>query len=213
VKPINSERTRVRRLAERARYERDEIDAILDEAYVAHVAVVVDGAPVVLPYACARVGDELILHGSTRAGTLVAIAAGTPVCATITHLDGLVVAHSAFHSSMNYRAVVVHGCARAVTERIEKVSLLDAFVDRQFPNWRASFRPISDGELQATLVVALPLDAASAKVRTGGPNEPAEDERPDVWAGVVPLALVAGLPEATPRTAPHALPPRFGRAR
>jgi nitroimidazol reductase NimA-like FMN-containing flavoprotein (pyridoxamine 5'-phosphate oxidase superfamily) len=204
---------RVRRLAERARYERAEIDAILDDAYVAHVGLVVDGAPVVLPYACARVGDELILHGSTRAGALGASAAGVPLCATVTHLDGLVVAHSAFHSSMNYRSVVVRGSARAVTDPAEKARLLDAFVDHQFPGWRASFRPTSEGELSATQVLALSLAFASAKVRTGGPQEPADDVRPDVWAGVVPLRMLAGVPEPTPETAILAAPPLFAAVR
>jgi uncharacterized protein len=201
------DRLRVRRHAERANYDRAQIDTILDEAYIAHVGVVVDGAPVVLPYACARVGDELILHGSTRAGAFGAIAAGAPICATITHLDGLVLAHSAFHSSMNYRAVVVHGSARAVTDPAEKARLLDAFVDHQFPGWRASFRPTNEGELRATQVVALSLACASAKVRDGGPEEPPEDARPEVWAGVVPLRLVAGVPRPTPGTAPRTAAP------
>ena len=108
--------TRVRRLAERARYDRENVHAILDAAYVAHVGVVVDGAPVVMPYACARVGDELVLHGSIKAGILSALANGAPVCATVTHVDGLVLARSAFHSSMNYRSAVVHGSARIVAD-------------------------------------------------------------------------------------------------
>lgn len=206
------DRLRVRRHAERARSERDEIDAILDAAYVAHVGVVVDGAPVVLPYACARVDDELVLHGSTRAGTLGAIADGAPICATVSHLDGLVLAHSAFQSSMNYRSVAIHGFPRVVTDRDEKAHLLEAFAARIFPGWTA-FRPMTEGELQATQVMALSLDLASAKVRTGGPQEPAEDARPDVWAGVVPLRLAAGLPEAMPGTAPDAVPPRFDHLR
>jgi uncharacterized protein len=208
VQPLD--RTRVNRLADRASYDRAIVDPILDEGRVAHVGVVVDGAPVVLPYACARVGDELILHGSVRAGALGAIADGAVVCATVTHLDGLVVAHSAFHSSMNYRAVVIHGRARHVVDRDEKLRLLDALVDRLLPGWRPSLRAISEGELEATQVVALPLDVFSAKIRTGGPKEPDADLRPDVWAGVVPLRLVAGSPEPTVTTARDASPPKFG---
>ncbi len=202
-----SDRVRVTRLADRARYDRAAVDAILDEAYVAHVGVVVDGAPVVLPFACARVGDELVLHGSTLAGVLSAAASGAPVCATVTHLDGLVLARSAFQSSMNYRTVVVHGRAREIVDRAEKIALLDAFVDRLLPGRRAQIRGMSEGELTATQVVALPLDAVSAKVRTGPVKEPAEDVDPAVWAGVIPLHLVRGEPEPDPSNGPQAPPP------
>lgn len=193
------------RLADRASYDRTIVDPILDGARIAHVGVVVDGAPVVLPYACARLGDELILHGSARAGALGAIADGAAICATVTHLDGLVVAHSAFHSSMNYRSVVVHGRARHVVDRDEKLRLLDALVDRLLPGWRPSLRVITEGELEATRVVALALDLFSAKIRTGGPKEPDAD----VWAGVVPLRLVTGTPEPAAPTARGVAPPNF----
>jgi hypothetical protein len=193
--------TRIRRLAERAHYERETVDAILDEAYVAHVGAVVDGLPVVIPYACARVGDELVLHGSTKAGILSAIASGEPICATVTHFDGIVVARSAFHCSMNYRSVVVHGAARVVDDPDEKIRLLDAFVDRLIPNRRALMRTMSAGELEATQVVALTLDAVSAKIREGGPKDAPEDLRADLWGGVIPLALVAGTPEPDETTA------------
>jgi uncharacterized protein len=186
---------RVRRLAERANYERETVDAILDEAYVAHVGAVADGLPVVIPYACARVGDELVLHGSTKAGILSAIASGEPICATVTHLDGIVVARSAFHCSMNYRSVVVHGAARVVDDPEEKIRLLDAFVDRLIPNRRPLMRTMSPGELEATQVVALALDAVSAKIREGGPKDAPEDLRADLWGGVIPLSLVAGTPQ------------------
>ena len=199
--------TRVRRLAERAHYEREAVDAILDEAYVAHVAAVVDGLPVVIPYACARVGDELVLHGSTKAGILSAIASGEPICATVTHLDGIVVARSAFHCSMNYRSAVVHGAARVVVDTDEKIRLLDAFVDRLIPNRRAQMRAMSPGELEATQVVALALDAVSAKVRDGGPKDAPEDLRGDLWGGVIPLALLAGAPEPDETTNAGIAPP------
>jgi nitroimidazol reductase NimA-like FMN-containing flavoprotein (pyridoxamine 5'-phosphate oxidase superfamily) len=203
--------TRVRRLAERARYERDDVYAILDDAYVAHVGVVVDGAPVVMPYACARVGDELVLHGSTKAGILSALANGAPVCATVTHVDGLVLARSAFHSSMNYRSAVVHGTARVVTDPEEKVQLLDALVDHLLPNRRAALRGMTPGELDATQVVALALDHVSAKVRTGQLTEPQEDRDAAVWGGVIPLSLVPGTPEADGVTAAGVVPPNVTR--
>ena len=201
---------RIHRLAERARYDVATVYAILDEAYVAHVGVVVDGAPVVMPYGCARVGDELILHGSTRAGILSAIASGAPVCATVTHLDGLVLARSAFHSSMNYRSAVVHGGARIVDEPAEKRRLLDAFVDRLLPGRREALRASTAGELDATQVVALRLDAVSAKVRTGGPDDPVDDLLPHLWGGVIPLALRFGPPEPDATTAPGVVAPAYG---
>ena len=199
--------TRVRRLAERARYDEETVHAILDEAYVAHVGAVVDGLPVVIPYACARAGDELVLHGSTKAGILSAIASGQPICATVTHLDGVVVARSAFHCSMNYRSVVVHGVARVVDDPEEKTRLLDAFVDRLIPGRRAHMRAMSPGELEATHVVALALDAVSAKIRSGGPKDAPEDLRGDLWGGVIPLALVGGTPQPDDTTQAGIAPP------
>jgi nitroimidazol reductase NimA-like FMN-containing flavoprotein (pyridoxamine 5'-phosphate oxidase superfamily) len=187
---------RVRRLAERASYDREDVHAIVDAAYVAHVGAVVSGAPVVMPYACVRVGDELVLHGSTKAGVLSAIASGAPVCATVTHLDGLVLARSAFHSSMNYRCAVVHGNARVVADPEEKVRLLHALVDRMLPGRRAGIRAMSQGELDATQVVAIALDHVSAKISAGPPEEPQSDRDPEVWGGVIPLALVPGTPQA-----------------
>jgi len=195
--------TRVRRLAERARYDAETVHAILDEAYVAHVGIVVDGAPVVIPYACARVGDELVLHGSTRAGTLSAVATGVPVCATVTILDGLVFARSAFHSSMNYRSVVVQGAARVVGDPREKARFLDALVDHLMPGRRAQLREPTEGELEATQVVAIRLDAVSAKIRTGGPKDAPEDLLPAIWGGVVPMRLTFGEPERDGITDPR----------
>jgi nitroimidazol reductase NimA-like FMN-containing flavoprotein (pyridoxamine 5'-phosphate oxidase superfamily) len=199
---VSRPNTRVGRLAERARSDAGTIEAILDAAYVAHVGVVVDGAPVVMPYACARVGDELVLHGSTLAGILSTVASGARICATVTHLDGLVLARSAFHTSMNYRSAVVHGVARVVEDAAEKTQLLDAFVDRVLPGRRAALRAMTRGELDATRVVALRLDAVSAKVREGGPKEPGEDLLPHVWGGVIPLALTFGEPQPDATTAP-----------
>jgi nitroimidazol reductase NimA-like FMN-containing flavoprotein (pyridoxamine 5'-phosphate oxidase superfamily) len=202
---------RVRRLADRARYDRDNVDAIIDAAYVAHVGTVVDGAPVVMPYACARVGDELVLHGSTKAGILSALANGAPVCATVTHVDGLVLARSAFHSSMNYRSAVVHGNARIVDDPGEKIRLLDAVTDRLLPGRRAGIRGMTQGELDAVLVVAIALDHVSAKVRTGPPTEPHEDRDAGVWGGVIPLVLARGTPQADDVTAAGVKAPNVAR--
>jgi nitroimidazol reductase NimA-like FMN-containing flavoprotein (pyridoxamine 5'-phosphate oxidase superfamily) len=199
----------VRRLADRARYDRENVNAILDAAYVAHVGAVVGGAPVVMPYACARVGDELVLHGSVKAGILSMLANGAPVCATVTHVDGLVLARSAFHSSMNYRSAVVHGTARIVTDRAEKVRLLDALVDRLLPGRRAGIRAMTQGEVDATQVVALALDCVSAKIRTGPPTEPQEDCDTGVWGGVIPLSLAHGPPQADDVTAAGVAPPNI----
>ena len=204
--------TTIRRLADRARYDRETLDAILDDAYVAHVGVVVDGAPVVLPFACARAGDELVLHGSTRAGTLSLIADGTPVCATVTHIDGLVLARSGFHSSMNYRSVAIHGVARAVTERDEKIRLLDAVMDHLLPGRRAAIRSMNDGELEAVAVVAIPLTTFSAKVRTGGPKDAPEDlAATEIRGGVIPLPPPFGEPIPDAATAPGVTPPSVTR--
>ncbi len=203
--------THVRRLAERARYDRDDVDAILDAAYVAHVGTVVDGAPVVMPYACARVGDELVLHGSTKAGILSALANGAPVCATVTHLDGLVLARSAFHSSMNYRSAVVHGRARIIADPDEKARLLDALADRLLPGRRVEIRGMTQGELDATQVIALALEHVSAKIRSGPPTDPPEDRDAAVWGGVIPLALAPGAPHADDVTAAGVAPPNVSR--
>ena len=201
--------TKVRRLAERAHYDRATVDAILDAAYVAHVGVVHDGYPVVLPFACARVGDDLLLHGSTKAGVLGAVAEGAPMCATVTLLDGLVVARSAFHSSMNYRCAVVQGTARLITGAAEKARALDAYVEKMFPGYGASLRDHTPGELEATSVIALAIDHVSAKIRTGGPKDAPEDVTPDQWAGVVPMELVLGTPQPDPSCAPGLRPPAF----
>ncbi|MDQ6942607.1 MAG: pyridoxamine 5'-phosphate oxidase family protein [Candidatus Eremiobacteraeota bacterium] len=192
---------RVRRLADRARYDRENVHAILDAAYVAHVGAIVDGAPVVMPYACARVGDELVLHGSVKAGILSALANGAPVCATVTHVDGLVLARSAFHSSMNYRSAVVHGTARIVADLDEKIRLLDGVVDQLLPGRRPVIRGMTQGELDAVQVVAIALDRVSAKVRTGPPTEPDDDRDGSVWGGVIPLTLAHGTPQADDVTA------------
>lgn len=186
-----SDRTRVRRLPQRGHYETETIHAILDEALICHVGFVVDGAPVVIPTIHWRDGDTLYFHGSAASRMLRSLKNGVEACVTVTLLDGLVLARSAFHHSMNYRSVVVFGKAREVGED-EKVRVLDALVEHVVRGRSKDVRPPNQKELRQTLVLALPIDEASAKIRTGGPVDDDEDYGMPVWAGVVPLTLTAG---------------------
>ena len=193
-------RTQVRRRPERAHYDRAGIEAILDEGLVAHVGVAVDGQPFVLPMAYARVGDDLYLHGSAASRLLRALSGGAAVCVTVTLLDGLVLARSAFHHSMNYRCVVVLGRAVPVPDGPERDRALAAIVDHAVAGRSALVRAPDRKELAATKVIRLSLEEASAKVRTGPPIDDDRDLDVPVWAGVLPLRLVAGdpLPDGTP---------------
>lgn len=188
-----SPRSRVRRAPARGHYDRETINAIIDEAVMAHVAVVDDGQPVVVPMICARDGDRLILHGSSASRTMRLLADGAPACAAITHLDGLVLARSAFHHSANYRSVVVLGTATRLDGE-EALAALDGMVRHVNPEHHAGVRGPNEAEMRQTLTVALPLDESSAKIRTGGPNDDPEDMDLPVWAGVVPLSVQAGAP-------------------
>lgn len=187
-------RTTVRRLAERGRYDAATIHAILDEAYVAHVGFVVDAQPRVLPMAFGRDGDVLYLHGAVGNAMLRA-SSGSQVCVTVTLLDGLVLARSAFHHSMNYRSVVVLGRAERVEDPDEARRALDVIVDHVQPGRSGQARPTSASELRKTMVLRLPLAEASAKVRAAGAIDDDDDLGLPVWAGVVPLSLVAAAPE------------------
>ena len=191
-----SARTTVRRLPERASYDRAAAHAILDEGLVAHVGLATDGGPVVIPMLYGRDGDRLLLHGSPASRLLRGGAKGTQLCVTVTLIDGLVLARSAFHHSMNYRSVVVFGEATAIRDMAERRAALDRLVDHIVPGRRADARPPSERELRGTLVLALPLDECSVKVRAGDPKDEDEDMDLPVWAGVVPLATVAGAPVA-----------------
>lgn len=196
-----SPRTRVARAPARAVYDRDAIDAILDEALVAHLGFAVDGQPFVIPTLHARVGDAVYVHGSAASRALRTLTAGAPACLTVTLVDGIVLARSAFHHSLNYRSVVVLGAARAVVGADERLRALEAFAERLVPGRWGEVRPPSAQELKGTAVLALTLDEASAKVRRGPPVDDDEDYALDVWAGVVPLATVAGAPQPDPRLA------------
>lgn len=197
-----SSRTQVRRLAERGRYHPAEIRAILDEGFLCHVGFVApEGHPVVIPTAYGRRGDFLYLHGSAASHMLRTLREGVELCCTITHLDGLVLARSVFNHSMNYRSVMIFGRGRVLTSGAEKLAALEAISNQIAPGrWEAARRP-SGQELKATLVLELPLAEASAKVRNGPPIDDAEDYALPVWAGVVPITLQYGKPEADPRLA------------
>ena len=200
-------RTTVRRLPDRARYDRDTLESILDEGLVCHVGFVDGGQPFVVPSAYARRGDRIVIHGSAASRMIRALAAGAPACVTVTLLDGLVLARSSFHHSMNYRSVVVLGTATEVTDPEEKGRALDAIVEHVAPGRLSSVRPPSEGEMRATRVVELPLDEASAKVRTGPPKDDEADYALGIWAGELPLRLDPLAPVADPRLAPGLSPP------
>lgn len=199
-------RTRVRRAPRRAAYDRATIDAILDEALVCHVAFVHDGQPYAIPTLHARVGDTIYLHASAASRMARTLAAGAPACLTATLVDGLVLARSAFHHSMNYRSAVVLGRPRALDDDAERLAALEALTERLVPGRWGEVRPPSRQELKGTHVLALPIEEASAKVRTGPPVDDEPDHALPVWAGVVPLALVAGAPEPDPRLRPGVAP-------
>jgi uncharacterized protein len=186
-----TDRTKVRRLANRGNYDRETVHAILDEALVCHVGFVVDGAPVVIPTIHWREEDTLYVHGSAASRMLRSLKDGVDACVTVTLVDGLVLARSAFHHSMNYRSVVVFGKARVVDDD-EKLRALDSLVEHVVRGRSQEIRPPNERELRQTLVLALPLDEASAKIRTGGPVDDEEDYALPVWAGVVPLKLTPG---------------------
>jgi nitroimidazol reductase NimA-like FMN-containing flavoprotein (pyridoxamine 5'-phosphate oxidase superfamily) len=193
-----SNRTQVHRLPERARYDADTIDRILDEALICHVAWADEGRARVLPTIQARVGDTLYLHGSRAARAWKAVADGAEVCVAATIVDGLVLARSAFHHSMNYRSVVLYGRAREVTEREELLTAARAITRHVLPGREDEARmPVAD-EFRQTILFAVPIDEASAKVRTGPPKDDDVDLSLPVWAGVLPLVTRPGTPEPAP---------------
>jgi nitroimidazol reductase NimA-like FMN-containing flavoprotein (pyridoxamine 5'-phosphate oxidase superfamily) len=194
-----SQRTRVRRAPARADYERATIDAILDEALIAHLGFAVDGQPFVIPTLHARVGDTVYVHGSSASRMVRTLGAGAPACLTVTLVDGIVLARSAFHHSMNYRSVVVIGAARLVTDPGELLRALEAFTEAIVPGRWDEVRAPNPKELKGTRVLAMTLDEASAKVRSGPPVDDDEDHALDIWAGVIPMALEAGEPVADPQ--------------
>ncbi|CAL9372704.1 hypothetical protein SUDANB121_00906 [Nocardiopsis dassonvillei] len=203
-----TDRTRLRRGRHKQREDRAELYALLDEGLFCHLGVVVDGAPRVMPTAYGRIGDTLYLHGSTGARSLNA---GGEVCVTVTLVDGLVLARSAFHHSVNHRSAVIYGSPRVVTDEDERTAGLRALTEQIAPGRWEAVREPTRKEMAATLVLALPLAEASVKVRTGPPGDEEEDMGLDVWAGVVPVRQVFGEPEPDPLLRPGIGVPRHVR--
>lgn len=191
-----SKRTTVKRLPKRGGYDRETINAILDEAFICHIGFVVDGQPYVIPTGYARIGDDLYIHGSAASRMLRSLAESIEVCVTVTLIDGLVLARSAFHHSMNYRSVVILGKAEMVTDADEKNKVLEAFTEHIIPGRWAEVRWPTDLELKATTVLRLPITEASAKIRIGPPIDDDEDYSMNVWAGVLPLKVTPSNPLA-----------------
>lgn len=202
-----TERTRVKRHPERGAYDRETVYAILDEALFCHVTWAERGHPRAIPTIHARVGDTLYLHGSQASRTLKAMRGGLEVCVVATILDGLVLARSSFAHSMNYRSVVVYGTAREVTDREEQFLVARALADHVVPGRSSNVREPNEEELKQTMMLAVPLEEASAKIRTGPPKDDEDDHALPIWAGVLPLTLTPEPPIDDPRLAPGLTPP------
>lgn len=210
AKAAPSSRTRVRRVNERARYDREAIHAIVDAGLVAHLGFVDQGQPFVIPTLQARIGDQLYVHGSSASRALRELGKGIPVCVTVTLVDGIVLARSVFEHSMNYRSVVVLGTATAVESEPEKNEALRAFTEKLLPGRWGDARTPTSAELKATSVLRLPLDEASAKIRTGGPEDgDTPDADLDVWAGHIPLVVGALEPVPDPTLRAGIEPPDY----
>jgi uncharacterized protein len=192
--------TSLKRLPERGAFDRETVYAILDAGFICHVGFAVEGRPFVIPTSYARVADQLFIHGSAASRMLRSLSDGIPICVTVTLVDGLVLARSAFHHSINYRSVVIFGVARPVEEPTAKMAALHAFTEHVVPGRWANVREPNEQELKATTVLSLPLIEVSAKIRIGPPKDSEEDYALPVWAGVVPLRVAAGEPQADDRT-------------
>lgn len=194
-------RNKVQRMPARGQYEREEVYRIVDEGLICHVGFVQDGQPFVIPTLHARDGDTLLLHGSSASRLMKYAGAGGTVCVTVTHVDGIVLARSIFNHSINYRSAVLFGAGHLVTEPAEKLAALAMFTERLLPGRWDDAREPNRKELKATAVVAIPIDSASAKVRTGPPHDDDEDLDLPIWAGVLPLQQQYGTPIADPEAA------------
>jgi len=204
-----TERTQVKRLPKRGAYDRETVFKILDEAFVCHVGFVADGQPYVIPTNYGRSGDTLYLHGSAASRMLRTLSQGIPVCVTVTLVDGLVLARSAFHHSANYRSVVVLGTARLVDDPAEKMEALRLFTEHIMKGRWDDIRWPNEQEMRGTTVLALQLEEVSAKVRTGGPIDDEEDYALPVWAGVLPLPVKPAAPIPDTRLAPATPVPAY----
>lgn len=203
-------KTKLRRIPKRGSYDLETIHKILDEGFIAHVGFAgAGGQTFVIPTGYARRGDELLIHGSSASRMLRALSEEIEICVTVTLIDGLVLARSAFHHSMNYRSVVAFGAAKIIKDENEKIEALRLFTDHIVPGrWREVRLPTTD-ELKATTVLSLPLTEASAKIRTGHPVDDPEDYALDVWAGVIPLEIKAGEPLLDPLTSREIVQPGY----
>jgi len=208
--PGPTARTRLRRLAARGAYDLETVKAVLDAQQVCHVAYVENGEPRVIPTLYLRRGDEVYLHGNRQSALLRHLAGGGLVALSTLTVDGVVVARSGFHCSMNYRSVVVFGHGEEVPAAA-KAELLDAFVAALIPGHEAAVRAPTPQEVNATTVVRISLDEASTKIRTGPPVDAPEDLEADVWAGLIPLGTRAGEPVAAPDLKPGMAPPAYVR--
>ena len=204
-----TQRTTLRRLPKRGVYNRELVYQILDEGFICHVSFAVDGQPFVIPTGYARVGEQLYIHGSQVSRMLRTLSSGIDVCVAVTLIDGLVLARSAFHHSVNYRSVVIFGRASIVEEREPKLAALFAFSEHVIPGRWDDVREPTEQELKATTVLSLRLEEVSAKVRTGPPIDDEADYALKVWAGVLPLQLVAGAPIKDPRLPESIEPPSY----
>jgi uncharacterized protein len=202
-------RSRVKRMPKRGHYDRATVYAILDAGVLCHVGYTIEGKPYVTPTNYWREGNHVYWHGSSASRMLRTLEKGVPVCLTVTHLDGFVLARSGFHHSVNYRAVMAFGVAQLVKEREAKLAALENFIERVFPGRWPELRPVSDQELKATTVLGMELDEVSAKVRTGGPIDDEPDYALPIWAGVLPMTLSAGTPLPDARLVPGTERPAY----
>lgn len=202
-------RTTLKRLPKRGSYDIETVNGILDEGFVCHIGFVVDGQPFVIPTAYGRSGDRLYIHGSAASRMARTLSGGVPVCVTVTLVDGLVLARSAFHHSINYRSVVIFGNARPVEDPAEKNEALRIFTEHLIPGRWDQVREPNEQELRATEVLSLDLSEASAKIRTGPPIDDEEDMNIEVWAGVIPLNMALQSPVADPALKPGIDPPDY----
>ena len=208
---LQTERTKLKRLPKRGHFDREIVYGILDEGFICHVGFAPEGQPFVIPTGYARVDDQLYIHGSAASRMLRTLSGGIDACVTVTIIDGLVLARSAFHHSMNYRSVVIFGRATIVEDRDEKMAALVALSEHIIRGRWAEVREPTEQEMKATTVLSLPLEEASAKIRTGPPLDDEEDYAMSVWAGVIPLRLEVGEPIKDPRLPEGIEVPQYAR--
>lgn len=206
-----TEKSRIKRAPTRAVYDRATVNAILDAGLLCHVGYVIDGAPYVTATCHWRKGDRVYWHGSAASRMLRTVTDGVPVCFTVSHLDGIVLARSGFHHSVNYRGVTLFGEAVKIEDEAEKLSALKDLTDRLTPGRWEELRPVNAQEMKGTTICALDIDEGSAKVRAGGPVDDEEDYDLDVWAGVVPVTTTLGAPIPDPRLKPGISEPAYLR--